>query len=149
MTAVRPLLAAIAVLVQDRQVLLVQRSKSPGAGLWGFPGGHVELGETVAEAALRELHEETGLSGDAGAVIDVVDLIRKDPDGSVIAHYALAAVTVTHPSGRLRAGDDARDARWWSIEDLAAAPPPMSAGVMDLIHKARDRSGDPALGDRP
>ncbi len=56
-----PRLGAIAVLVRDDRALLVQRGKMPDAGLWGFPGGHVEPGETALAAAVRELREETGV----------------------------------------------------------------------------------------
>ena len=135
MTTSLPVLGVIAVMVEDDRALLVQRSKQPDAGLWGFPGGHVELGETVAEAALRELREETGIIGTAGGVLDVVDVIVTSGD-AVTTHYALVAISVQFVSGTVMAADDARDARWWQIETLASTPPPMSAGVMELVHQA-------------
>ncbi len=60
----RPKLAVLAVCLHEGKFLLVQPPNPPDAGLWGFPGGHVELGETLVEAAARELHEETGVASE-------------------------------------------------------------------------------------
>ena len=70
---------------------MVQRSKQPDAGLWGFPGGHVEWGETVLQAATRELLEETSVIAQASHYLDNLDLLRDD-DGQVISHYLLVGV---------------------------------------------------------
>ncbi|NRB33556.1 MAG: NUDIX hydrolase [Rhodobacteraceae bacterium] len=136
MSAQHPLLGVIAILVHDGAALLVQRSKKPDAGLWGFPGGHVELGEPVAEAALRELREETGVIATAGPVLDVIDVIQRDADGQVTVHYALVALRVDYVSGVPVAADDALDAAWVALEDIRAERLKMSRGVLRLIDLA-------------
>ena len=79
----RPKVAALAVVLREGHVLLVKRKNEPDAGLWGFPGGHVELGETGLDAAARELHEETGVIATPVAYLTNLDIITHDPDGAV------------------------------------------------------------------
>ena len=138
MTACHPLLGVIGVMVHKDQSLLVRRSKEPDAGLWGFPGGHVELGETVAAGAVRELSEETGITATAGPFLDVIDVIRQDSTGQTCVHYALVAVRLDFISGRPIAGDDALEAAWVPITDIKLGLLPMSDGVAALIAKAQD-----------
>ena len=71
----RPKLGALAVVVRGKDVLLVQRAKEPDLGLWGYPGGHFEFGETALVAAVRELHEETGVIAEAHSYLTQVDVI--------------------------------------------------------------------------
>ena len=113
-----PKLGALAVVVRDNHVLLVRRKNAPDAGLWGFPGGHVELGETALNAAVRELLEETGIVGKSRKYLTNIDFIDRDDDGLVIHHFLLAAVLCDYISGDPTAGDDASDAQWISIRDL-------------------------------
>lgn len=100
------------------QVLLVQRGRPPRQGQWGLPGGVVELGETVAEAALREVREETGLEVELGEVVTVVDLIERDEDGAIRHHYALVEMDADWQGGEAVAGDDAAAVRWAFLDDL-------------------------------
>lgn len=131
-----PTLGAIAVLVRGAEVLLVQRDKNPDAGLWGFPGGHVELGETGLEAAVRELHEETGLRADPVGYLTNVDVVRRDATGAVTAHYLLATVLCEFRGGTPKAADDARDARWVPQSDLRAGHYPLSQDVLTVLELA-------------
>ncbi len=135
-----PKIGALAVVLHDQQVLLVQRSKQPDAGLWGFPGGHVEWGETVLDAAARELMEETGLIAEPMAYLDNLDLLLRDDDGQVQAHYLLVGVACRYVSGTPVAADDARDARWFPIAQIVAQNLPMSDRVPDLLSLALARS---------
>ena len=96
----------------DGRLLLIRRSNEPGRGLWSIPGGRVETGETDAEAVIREMAEETGLTVVPGALIGRVRRGR----------YVIADYHCTVVDGDLRAGDDASDARWCSAADLAALP---------------------------
>lgn len=110
--------AALAVLARADRVLLVRRANPPDAGLWGFPGGRIEPGERVADAAVRELHEETGIHATAGDVLTAVDVIKHDDDNRVRHHFVLIAVRCEWVDGEAHAGDDALEARWFSYDEV-------------------------------
>ena len=131
-----PKLGAIAVVIRDDHILLVQRSKPPSQGLWGCPGGHVELGETALQAAQRELLEETGVVATARDYLTNVDVIRHHPNGAVEVHYLLAAVLCDYVSGEPIAMDDAADAKWWPIETVLAGGPQFSPNVAQVLGTA-------------
>ncbi|MCI2398486.1 NUDIX hydrolase [Aliiroseovarius subalbicans] len=133
-----PELAALAVVLRGDAVLMVQRGKAPDRGLWGFPGGRVEPGETIARAVIRELAEETGVSATAGPVLGETEVIRRD-DGRVTHHYTLIAVACAYGTGEPVAGDDAADARWVPLDDVFDAKLPMSDGVARLLSLALAR----------
>ena len=135
-----PRLGAIAVLVDGGKVLLTQRGKAPDKGLWGFPGGHVEPGETALEAARRELREETGMEARPVEYLTNVDVIRRDAAGRVTVHYLLAAVLCADPVGTPRADDDAQDAAWFPVEQVRRGALPMSARVAEVMELALARS---------
>lgn len=132
----RPKLGALAVVLRGDAVLLVQRRNAPNAGLWGFPGGHVERGETALAAATRELHEETGVTATATGYLTNVDLIERDAGGAVTVHYLLAAVACTYVAGTPQAADDALDAAWVSIADVRAGRLPLSDRVAAVLDAA-------------
>ncbi|MBF9234986.1 NUDIX hydrolase [Microvirga alba] len=127
-----PVPAVIAVIVHEGQTLLVRRANPPDAGLWGFPGGKIEYGETVEEAALRELFEETAVEADAQGVITTLDILDRSDDGALRQHFILIAVRCRWLSGQPEAGDDALEARWFPIADLHPGRRDMSADV-DVI----------------
>src|SRR6266403_281928 len=77
----RPIVAVLAVVLRGEQALIVQRAQQPNAGRWGFPGGVLELGETVAQGAMRELLEETGVIAEAAGPLTVIDTIDRDAEG--------------------------------------------------------------------
>lgn len=128
-----PRLGAIAVVIRGREVLLVQRRNPPDSHLWGFPGGHVEWGETALHAAARELREETGVIAAPQSYLTNVDVLRVAPDGTTDVHYLLAAVLCIYESGEPVADDDAADARWWPVEDVLDGRLEMSARVTDVL----------------
>ncbi len=134
-----PLLGAIAVVIHDGKVLLAKRKKQPDAGMWGFPGGHVEWGETALAAAARELHEETGVLANPVEYLTNYDLLRTDEHGQVTTHYLLVGVACTYVSGTPIAADDVSDAQWFSIDEIRANTLPMSARVIDLMELALTR----------
>jgi 8-oxo-dGTP diphosphatase len=115
-----PLPAVIAMVARDGRVLLVRRGKGMADDPWGFPGGLVELGETIAEAAARELAEETGIRAEAGPVAEVIDIIVRDDDGRVRNHYILNAVPCRWLAGEAKAASDAIAAGWFSLDDITA-----------------------------
>ena len=131
-----PKIGALAVVLHQDQVLLVQRSKQPDRGLWGFPGGHLEWGETVLEAAQRELFEETSIIAESLHYLDNLDLLRRDDAGDVVSHYLLVGVACRYQSGEPTAGDDALDARWFPVEQICRGDLQMSARVPQLLERA-------------
>lgn len=117
----RPVVAALAVVIRGDQVLLVQRANPPDAGLWGFPGGKIELGETLLDAAARELFEETGVTALPRRAFDALDAYDYAEDGAIRRHFVLVAVLCDWQSGEPVAGDDARDAGWIALRDMETA----------------------------
>lgn len=132
------------VIVKDDRVLVVQRGKEPGAGTWAFPGGRLELGETLAEAAVRETREETGLTVDPGKVIAVLDLIDRDEAGNVRFHYVLIDILAQPAGGTLRPGDDSVDVRWISADDVEELS--MAPRMVDVIRRVLGGAADNAGG---
>ena len=107
-----------AVIIRDGQVLLVKRGREPAKGLWAVPGGAVEPGETLQEAAEREIFEESGVVIRAGEPIFAFDLIEKDETGALKFHYVIVDLRAEYVSGEPVAADDASDARWLKPRDL-------------------------------
>lgn len=96
----------------DGRLLLVRRGHAPSLGLWSVPGGRVEDGETPAQAAAREVLEETGLQ------VEIGDLLASVHIGDYLVHDFAADVV----GGVLRPGDDATDVRWCSFEEAELLP---------------------------
>lgn len=132
----RPALAALAVVLKDDHVLLVRRRKDPDKGLWGYPGGHVEAGETVAEAAVRELGEETGVMATSGNTLEGLDIIHRDGAGAISHHFYLVAVQCHYVTGAPKAADDAEEAQWIAIDDVLNARVEMSDFVDRVLQRA-------------
>ena len=114
----RPIVGVGVVVWHGDQVLLVRRGKPPRWGQWSLPGGAQQLGETVAEAARREVKEEVGLEVTLGDIVATVDLIERDPQGRIRYHYTLIDFVAEAPSAALRPGSDAADARWFRVAEI-------------------------------
>ena len=114
----RPALAVGAVVFKDNKVLLVKRGDPPSKGVWAIPGGSVELGETLKEAAEREILEETGIVIKAGDPCYSFESIHRDDSDRVRFHYYIVDLEATYISGEPTPGDDAQDAGWISRELL-------------------------------
>jgi ADP-ribose pyrophosphatase YjhB (NUDIX family) len=136
----RPIVAVLAVVLrpmgQETRVLIVQRKQQPNAGRWGFPGGVLELGETVAEGAMRELREETGVVAEPAGWLNIHDAISRDDEGRVQFHYTLIAVRGMWRSGDGVAADDAADCAWASRDDILADKYPTFPTLMPLFDLA-------------
>lgn len=114
-----PILGVGAVVWNDkREVVLIRRGKEPRQDQWSIPGGHLEWGESLHNAILREVHEETGLTVAIVGLIDTVDLITQDASGMVTRHYVLIDFATRVIAGELRAGSDAAEARWVPVSNL-------------------------------
>ncbi|MEM1130979.1 MAG: NUDIX hydrolase [Pseudomonadota bacterium] len=138
---VRPVAAVIAVMMRDGEVLLVQRGRPPDLGLWGFPGGKIEPGETVETAVLRELREETGIIAEPLGVLTAIDVFHHAEDGTLTSHHVLIAVLCKWISGDPVAADDAADARWFGMDVFEPAGLPLSKDVARVAHLAAARLG--------
>lgn len=126
---------AVGAVVVDElgRLLLVQRGAPPQRGCWSVPGGAVEPGETLAEAAAREVREETGLIVEIGRELWCVD-VPIDADRVYEVHDFLAAPLPSDPPEAPRAGDDAADARWCTRDDLDRLP--LTSGLRELLDGA-------------
>jgi len=115
----RPAIGAGAVIVEDDRVALVKRAHPPFEGEWSIPGGLVELGENLRQAAEREALEETGLVVEAGYLLELFENINTDSQDKTKYHYVVADFICRVKSGELCAGADAAEARWVRAEELA------------------------------
>jgi 8-oxo-dGTP diphosphatase len=112
-TAKSPVVGVGAVIWSERgEIVLIRRGQEPRLGEWSIPGGRLEWGESVRDAIVREVHEETGLDVKIAGLIDVVDSVTRDASGEIVRHYVLIDFLVQCVSGTLRAGSDAAEARW-------------------------------------
>ncbi|WP_246119626.1 NUDIX hydrolase [Aeromicrobium flavum] len=120
-------LAAGAVITDDRgRLLLVLRGREPGRGLWSVPGGKVEPGESLEDATVREVLEETGLAITVGRELWTVRVPTGDGREYEIHDFAATVV-----GGVLQAGDDASEAAWFAPEDLDGLP--LVDSLLDLL----------------
>lgn len=112
------------------EVLLIKRKNEPWKGMWAIPGGFLEVDETCEQGAMRELEEETGLTGVKLKQLHVFDAPDRDPRERIItvAHYGFADKNKQQATG----GDDAIDAQWFDINDL----PPTASDHKEIIAMA-------------
>ena len=127
-----PQVAVGAVALDADRILLVRRGHGPAAGRWSVPGGRVERGETLHEAVVREVAEETGVAVVVDGFLGWVERIDDAPDGG---HFVILdfRVTVLEPDAPLVAGDDAAEAAWTSFDDLGDLP--LAPGLLDFLEE--------------
>jgi len=127
----RPRVAVGAIVFKDNGVLLVRRGKPPAEGCWAIPGGSVEVGETLQQAAQREILEETGVTIQAREPVFTFDLIEKDPEGVVRFHYVVVDLMADYVEGTPQPAGDATEARWVSSAELSQLR--VSRATRDLL----------------
>ncbi|MEZ0171883.1 NUDIX hydrolase [Microvirga sp. TS319] len=130
----RPILAASVAVIRDGRILLAARGKPPGEGLYSLPGGMVEAGETLVEAALRELREEVGVEAEIMGLLAPVEFIERDGRGHIKHHVVIAAHAARWVSGEPQTGPEAKDIRWVTERDIADLP--MTAGLGGILEQA-------------
>lgn len=133
----RPIVGVGAVVIDDGRALIVQRGGEPLKGHWSIPGGVVELGETLRQAAAREALEETGLVVEVGEVLEVFDSIVPDAEGKTQYHYVLVDFLCSVVVGEARPGSDALDVRWIKGEELDGFQ--MQESAKKVVRKALEK----------
>jgi 8-oxo-dGTP diphosphatase len=133
-----PLVGVGAIIVEQGRIVLVKRAHPPLAGEWSLPGGVLELGETVRQAAAREALEETSLAVEVGELLGVFDRVVSDADRRIQYHFVLVDFLCRCPSGELRAAGDASEARWFKPHEVRQLP--LSADTAAVIRQGFERT---------
>jgi ADP-ribose pyrophosphatase YjhB (NUDIX family) len=132
-----PLVGVGAIIIEGNRVVLVKRAHPPIQGHWSIPGGVLEIGEMVREAAVREAREETGLIVEPGELLGVYDRILRDPEQRVQYHYVLIDFLCRPVGGQLLAASDATEVCWFKREALAALN--LAEDTLDVIQKGFEK----------
>jgi len=114
----QPIIGVGGVIFQNDQVLLIKRGKEPALGQWSIPGGVVRVGETLKEAVVREVREETHLEVEVLALAKVIERIFHEPDGRISYHYVLLDFLCQIKNGELKADSDAQEACFVPLTEL-------------------------------
>lgn len=128
-----PLVGVGAVIIENDRVLLVKRAHPPLQAQWSIPGGVLEVGELVREAAVREAREETGLIVEAVELLGVYDRVLRNPEQRVQYHYVLIDFLCRQVAGELAAASDAAEVRWFAREELPGLK--LAEDTVDVIRK--------------
>lgn len=130
-----PIIAVCVAIWQEDKILLVRRGNAPNEGLWALPGGKINAGETISDAAIRELSEETNLHATPKNIFLIKEIIEFE------FHYVLNCISAESPVGHLKAGDDAADAKWVSVSEIQALE--TVPGLVDIINNSKFTAGLP------
>lgn len=133
-----PLVGVGAVIIEGPRVLLVKRAHPPLQAQWSIPGGVLEVGEMIREAAIREAREETGLIVEPADLLGVYDRVLR-AEGRVQYHYVLIDFLCRPVGGNLQAADDAAEVAWFMREELPALK--LAEDTQDVIRKGFEKSG--------
>jgi 8-oxo-dGTP diphosphatase len=128
-----PLVGVGLIIIENSRVVLVKRAHPPLQAQWSIPGGVLEVGELVREAAIREAREETGLTVEPGELLGVYDRILRTADQRVQYHYVLIDFLCRRVAGDLAAATDAADVRWVRQEELPGLD--LEGDTIDVIRK--------------
>jgi 8-oxo-dGTP diphosphatase len=114
----QPVVGVGSVIVQNQKIVLIKRGNEPSKGKWSIPGGHVELGEALKDAVIRETKEETCLDVENPTLIDVVENVDLDEYGKTKYHYVIIDYLVHIKSGNIAAASDAEELRWVPFDEV-------------------------------
>jgi 8-oxo-dGTP diphosphatase len=135
----QPLVGVGAIIIEVGRVVLVKRGHAPLAGEWSIPGGVLEVGETLREAAVREAFEETGLTIEPGDLLGVFDRVLRDDAGRTQYHYVLIDFLCRRIAGDPHAAGDAAEARWFTREDAGKLP--LAKDTAEVIRLGFEKTG--------
>ena len=123
---------AVGAIVMDKgKLLMVKRDHEPAKGLWTLPGGRLEPGESLREAVIREVREETGVDIDVDGLLGVVERIVRNDDGDIDYHYVIMDFVATARTHDVKAGDDAADVRWVPVAELPSMK--LTEGLVEFL----------------
>ena len=131
----RPILAASVAIFRNGKVLLGERARSPGGGLFSLPGGVVEAGELLEDAARREVREETGLEIEIAGFVRHNEVIHRDKGGAVHRHFVIAVFAAQAGEGEPRLSEETRSFCWADTQTLDGLP--VTDGLGDIVAAAR------------
>jgi len=133
----RPYVAVSAAVFRNGRVLIVRRAQPPAAGLYTLPGGVVELGETLAEAATREVREETGLEIDPLALVGYRQVIARDASGRVERHFVILPFAARWLAGEITLNEELAEARWLTPSELSGLQ--TTEGLAEIVGTAWEK----------
>ena len=133
----RPYLAVSAAIIRDGRVLVTQRARGPGIGIWSMPGGVVEAGETLIEALMREIKEETSLTIEPVALAGHREVVVRDGQGRASRHFVILCFASRWIAGEPRLNEELSDARWLRPEELSTLK--TTDGLAEIVAQAFER----------
>ena len=137
----RPYLAVSAAIFRDGRVLIVRRGRRPAHGLYTLPGGGVELGETLEEAIVREVREETGLEIAPLELVGFRQAIARDADGRVERHFVILPFAARWIKGEISLNQELSEAQWLTPGGLAGLK--TTEGLGQIVAAAAERIAAP------
>ncbi|HLH87699.1 MAG TPA: NUDIX hydrolase [Xanthobacteraceae bacterium] len=130
----RPILAVSAAIIRDGRILIVRRARAPAHGLFTLPGGGVEVGETLHEAVIREVREETALIVAPLALAGYREAITRDRDGKIERHFVILPFAARWIAGDIALNEELAEARWLLPDELAGLK--TTQGLADIVRAA-------------
>jgi 8-oxo-dGTP diphosphatase len=132
-----PLVGVGAIVIEGDRVLLVKRGHPPLMGEWSIPGGVLEVGETLREAAVREAMEETGLTVETADLLGVYDRLLRDADERTLYHYVLIDFLCQRVEGEAKPSGDAQDVGWFTYPEAVELS--LAEDTLDVIRKGFEK----------
>ena len=133
----RPFLAVSAAIIRDGRVLVTQRARGPGIGVWSMPGGVVEAGETLTEALVREIQEETALTIEPVTLAGHREVVVRDGDGRALRHFVVLCFASRWVAGEPKLNEELSDARWLTPAELSQLK--TTEGLAEIVAAAFER----------